>query len=531
MDETQQEQLKKITAKGSMLENTGVLGMAKSFIEVEDKIDTVEASIAELIDEIKKKDTSLVYEVDEDKIAQNVLSKVVIPEPIKGEPGEKGDSYILTQNDKKEIASSIKVPIVEKVIEKTIVEQPVVTEVTNNVENPVTGEDIVYRVNDLPTDDEELKIDFIHIKNTENFVKSIKEKIVAGGTKFLSYLWGDVDINNPQNNEILKYDSSSGKWKNGTDTGNPADPNKSIQYNDNGAFAGTINHRWNKNSNQLAVGEVGEFEDDSTVPIVTTGNANTWNAIQTQNLSTGDNASADFFVAADNDSPTETGHFGDFGIWGSGFIPSNSGIIETIRVSSDGSFTGGSGYTVGDILTIQTGNADAEVQVATVDGSGKVLTADIILSGTGYDVGINNATTGGTGSGCYIDILSIFDLSGFQANDVYSYASGGNMILGTDSGAPGKNLKIFLGGFATGNKVIEVSQSQGTSGVIPELDADPGDPFEQSAWVLKSGGGVIPDGTPIGLLLGLTYTDVTPINTYQLSYFTKEGTIIRTTMS
>jgi hypothetical protein len=48
-----------------------------------------------------------------------------IPKPIKGDPGE---DYVLTDKDKKEIASQIKVPVVEKVIEKVTVvkEQPII---------------------------------------------------------------------------------------------------------------------------------------------------------------------------------------------------------------------------------------------------------------------------------------------------------------------------------------------------------------------------------------------------------------------
>lgn len=41
---------------------------------------------------------------------------------IKKAKGEKGDNYILTENDKKEIASKIEVPVVEKVIETVIKE-------------------------------------------------------------------------------------------------------------------------------------------------------------------------------------------------------------------------------------------------------------------------------------------------------------------------------------------------------------------------------------------------------------------------
>ena len=68
---------------------------------------------------------------------------------------------------------------------------------------------------------------------------------------------------------------------------------------------------------------------------------------------------------------------------------------------------------------------------------------------------------------------------------------------------------------------------------IPELTTDPASPSAQDAWVLRSGsGGAIPDGTPIGLALALTYTgNGGTAYTYQLSYRTNEGTTIRTSLS
>ena len=71
------------------------------------------------------------------------------------------------------------------------------------------------------------------------------------------------------------------------------------------------------------------------------------------------------------------------------------------------------------------------------------------------------------------------------------------------------------------------------SNSIQELTADPASPTAQQAWVLRSGtGGGIADGTPIGLLLALTYTNNTgsPF-TYQFSYYTNEGTTIRSALS
>lgn len=58
------------------------------------------------------------------------IVKPLIPEPKKG---DKGDNYIITEKDKKEIAKSIKVPVVEKVIEKQIIEKPIITEIVKEV--------------------------------------------------------------------------------------------------------------------------------------------------------------------------------------------------------------------------------------------------------------------------------------------------------------------------------------------------------------------------------------------------------------
>ncbi len=65
----------------------------------------------------------------------------LIPDPIKG------DDYILTEKDKKEIASKITVPVVEKIIEKTevIKEQPI--EIIKEVAVADTPDEIVNKVN------------------------------------------------------------------------------------------------------------------------------------------------------------------------------------------------------------------------------------------------------------------------------------------------------------------------------------------------------------------------------------------------
>ena len=62
----------------------------------------------------------------------------------------------------------------------------------------------------------------------------------------------------------------------------------------------------------------------------------------------------------------------------------------------------------------------------------------------------------------------------------------------------------------------------------PQLSSDPTSPIAQDSWVLRSGSGAsIPDGTPIGLLLALTYKDNAGVAySYLLKYRTKENTTL-----
>lgn len=113
-----------------------------------------------------------------------------------------------------------------------------------------------------------------------------------------------------------------------------------------------------------------------------------------------------------------TGNITDFG------VPANMALIKSNRwqshaVSSATRVTGGitavnatptapgSGYAVGDLLTVSTGGTLGRVIVETVSITGAVLTVSLYTCGSGYTVGTGRATTGGAGSGCTIEITSI----------------------------------------------------------------------------------------------------------------------------
>lgn len=84
-----------------------------------------------------------------------------------------------------------------------------------------------------------------------------------------------------------------------------------------------------------------------------------------------------------------------------------TGLLRTVNATPT---AGGSGYTAGDILDVTTGGAGGKVQVSTVDGGGAVTaiaTAAYAGGYGGYTTGTGKATSGGTGTGCTVNITAI----------------------------------------------------------------------------------------------------------------------------
>lgn len=80
--------------------------------------------------------------------------------------------------------------------------------------------------------------------------------------------------------------------------------------------------------------------------------------------------------------------------------------------------------------------------------------------------------------------------------------------------------------------ITNPSAASGESNHIQELFTDPAVPDPEEVWVLRTGSAGIPDGAPIGMLLALTYTDNSGSSfTYQLSYQTLEGPIVRVALT
>ncbi len=110
----------------------------------------------------------------------------VMREREKGDKGDKGDAYVLTNSDKKEIADSIPVPIVEKVIEKTVVREipgeTIIREipiVTNEIKEVATLDEATIGYLEDKINSVEKKVDEIPGHKETNFGHVIRD-IYAG---------------------------------------------------------------------------------------------------------------------------------------------------------------------------------------------------------------------------------------------------------------------------------------------------------------------------------------------------------------
>jgi len=114
------------------------------------------------------------------------------------------------------------------------------------------------------------------------------------------------------------------------------------------------------------------------------------------------NAGGDGYAVDDTLTVTQVGSGGDCTATVDS-ITTTQGPVATVEIGA-----GGTGYQVDDVLTLtQVGSGgDCTVTVTTVD-SGVVTGVSLTAAGTGYVVADGLATTGGSGSNCTIDVLTL----------------------------------------------------------------------------------------------------------------------------
>lgn len=121
------------------------------------------------------------------------ILKPFIPAPEKGDAGK---DYVLTAKDKKDIAASIKIPVIEKVIEKTTVNQPIITHETKEVAVGDEPDVIVEKINESKK-----IIDAERVRGLTNVIHQLETigsnpqgKEAGGGGNVVRYLSNGVVI-------------------------------------------------------------------------------------------------------------------------------------------------------------------------------------------------------------------------------------------------------------------------------------------------------------------------------------------------
>jgi hypothetical protein len=90
-------------------------------------------------------------------------------------------------------------------------------------------------------------------------------------------------------------------------------------------------------------------------------------------------------------------------------LTSATRLAAGVTAISSAPTAGGTGYTIGDVLTIAAPGTGATVRVTSIAPGGVVTGLELVHTGTatGYTVATGKATTGGTGTGCTVGVTAV----------------------------------------------------------------------------------------------------------------------------
>ena len=130
----------------------------------------------------------------------------------------------------------------------------------------------------------------------------------------------------------------------------------------------------------------------------------------------------------------------------------------------------GSGYSVGDLLTVTTGGTLGRVRVDRIDGAtGAVQAISVYSAGSGYTVGSGRATTpvAGTGTGCTVEITSVGVIG------VVTTAINHDLVLGDSITFKGATEAAWNGAYAVDGiqslTVVEIFNITATANAIAKF--------------------------------------------------------------
>lgn len=127
------------------------------------------------------------------------------------------------------------------------------------------------------------------------------------------------------------------------------------------------------------------------------------------------------------------------------YMDNYNGVRSTNGITSVNSIptAKGTGYGVGDELTISGGN-NGKVYVETIGVGGTVESVSLLRCGDSYSTGTGKATTGGTGTGCTIEIVTIGTIGRVSVRFMHNFRLGDTIIFsGASEAAWNKSYTVL----------------------------------------------------------------------------------------
>lgn len=191
-----------------------------------DEIEQVLKGILVIMNSFKKDNQTLNKETKE--VVEILLNKVLtenakLKETVNRETSDQKEDFAKQVKELKDLVSKVQtIKPIDGVDGKDADEEKIVEDVLAKIKLPEyevytleeKGEDIVAEINALPLEDE-YKIDASHIKNLP---ESKGGTFNGGGWRNL-YQLHDVELSSPTDNQVLTYDSTSNTWKNENSAG------------------------------------------------------------------------------------------------------------------------------------------------------------------------------------------------------------------------------------------------------------------------------------------------------------------------
>lgn len=180
----------------------------------------------------------------------------------------------------------------------------------------------------------------------------------------------------------------------------------------------------------------------------------------------GGNSSAMYAYSPENDYWLQGQHFDD-GITANitvtmkGWVPisvaTGNRIAAGITSINSVPTAGGINYVIGDVLTCAVGGTGAQFTVTSINPGGSVSGLILTHSGltTGYTTGVGKATTGGTGTGCTIEIISVGSTATITTSTANWFVSGNVISFAGCTESAWNNQHTIIG--VSGTTVFSVA--------------------------------------------------------------------------